>query len=474
MTREAQGFANIPRMRSITMAVAPLVLMNASLTHGLRWRAARRRACRARVEVTWAKYGAFLLAMLLTAACGAPNHAAPNGKPVTSSDAAAHTAIEQGRVEFERRWVPYPSIGGQWGRGPLSSADSCAGCHPGNGRGRLTSGDDDPGAVLRIGLGDHALPDPRYGRQLDRDGLLGRVPGEGRLHLQWRQRRVTLGDGEVVTLRQPVPHIIDAAYGELSATAVVSVRIAPALHGLGLLESIDDDELRRLHAASHRNGVRGMLNRVPDLERGDTRTGRFGWKASQPTLAQQSATAFLDDIGVSTSLFPADQCSAAQSACRATETVPHPEAKPLQLAALTAYLRALPAPPPPAPDRRGQALFQDLHCDACHVERLRTPRPEAPFIQPYTDLLLHDMGEPLSDALREFDATGAQWRTAPLWGLSRITPDADGLRLLHDGRARDVQEAILWHAGEAEPMRAAYARLSRAERAILLRFLQSL
>lgn len=443
-----------------------------------RWPAAPRRRFATPYEMLPSVSYAVLCVMLLMAGCHAPRREALDAGRTQGPGAAhgtlAQHRIEQGRNEFIRRWVPYPSIGGQWGRGPLSSADSCAGCHPGNGRGRLTAEDEGPGAVLRIGLGDHAAPDPRYGRQLDGEGVLGRVPGEGRLRLSWRERRVTLNDGEVVTLRQPVPHVIDAAYGEFAASATLSLRVAPALHGLGLLETIDEHELERLRTASHRAGVRGALNRVPDLQRGDTRAGRFGWKASQPTLHQQSAAAFIDDIGVSTELFPADQCSPVQTACRAAETVPHPEAKPLQLTALTAYLRNIAAPAPPAPDARGRGLFRELRCAACHAERLRAPPTEAAAVEPYTDLLLHDMGEPLADGLREYDAGGAQWRTAPLWGLSRITADIDGLRLLHDGRARDIQEAILWHGGEAEPMRAAYARLPRAERVILLRFLQSL
>lgn len=305
-------------------------------------------------------------------------------------------------------------------------------------------------------------------------GILGRVPAEGTLRIAWRQHRVTLEGGETVTLRRPQPRIEAAAYGGLSAATALSLRVAPALHGLGLLEDVPEEALMRLRAAQQARGLAGRIQRVPAPASAQLRVGRFGWKASQATLVLQTARAFIDDMGVTTPWHPVDNCTPVQTACHATETVPHPEASGALLDALTAYLRALPPPAAAARDAPGEALFARLGCDACHVPSLRTERADAALIRPYTDLLLHALGADLADDLREHGARGDQWRTAPLWGLRQVTADADGMRLLHDGRARDAQEAILWHGGEAAPARAAFARLPREERVILLRFLHSL
>ncbi|MFN0314797.1 MAG: di-heme oxidoredictase family protein [Burkholderiales bacterium] len=378
-----------------------------------------------------------------------------------------------GKEEFEQRWVPFPSIGGQWGRGPLSNAQSCAECHARNGRGSNAAGS--PSLVVRLAVsGSVPLPDPVYGGQLNTQGILGRVPAEGQVQTRWQEHRVVLQDGEVVTLRSPAVELSELAYGPPSSATRISLRIAPQLAGLGLLEAIDEKEIERLRARQRTLGFEGRVHRWWDGETKMLVSGRFGWKASQPSLRRQAAVAFRDDIGVTSSVFPAENCTAAQTACTHTQTVAHPELKEEQLDRVTAYLQGAAIPGPRASSAKGARLFAQLTCDACHATQLRTSLPEAPLISPYTDLMLHDMGDALADEVGELDAKGREWRTPPLWGLGLVSRASGEANLLHDGRARDAQEAILWHGGQALKSRDAFARLPRADRAILLQFLQSL
>lgn len=427
--------------------------------------------------------GAILLLTLLCA-CGAatrdqpapyvpyvaPASSAPLQQPLPTLDSGQREAFARGLMEFNRRWVPFPGVGGQWGRGPLASGDSCDACHPANGRGRLPAADVDDvsGAVLRLGQFKSGLPDPVYGRQLDPIGVLGKVPAEGRVQIEWREHRLSLDDGEVITLRAPRVRPEALAYGALHADTRMSLRVAPALVGIGLLAAVAESEFARLQRQQTRLGVVGTPNLVLDAAHRTMIAGRFGWKASQPTLRQQSALAFSEDIGITSHLFATQTCTLTQRECNAAETVPHPELKPAQLDDLLAYLEHLAVPAPrPAPPR-GAALFEQLGCGACHAGALRTRTGQR--IAPYTDLMLHDMGAGLADEVGEFEALGSLWRTPPLWGLG-VT--ANGF-LLHDGRAARIEEAILWHGGQAESARRGYARLSRADRAILLAYLHTL
>ncbi|MSQ60898.1 MAG: thiol oxidoreductase [Betaproteobacteria bacterium] len=403
------------------------------------------------------------------AVAGTSEYAFQHARP--SLDAARLAQFALGKEEFVQRWVPFPSIGGQWGRGPLSNAQSCEECHERNGRGSA-----DPGSLSLVArlaaAGNIPLPDPVYGGQLNTQGILGKVPAEGQILIRWREQRVVLHDGEVVTLRWPETKLSELAYGALSRGTRISLRVAPQLAGLGLLEAVGEHEIERQRIRQRALGAEGRVHRVREGEA--LVTGRFGWKASQPSLRRQAAAAFRDDIGVTSYLFPAENCTPAQTACVNTQTVAHPELKEEQLDRVTAYLQGIAVPSPRASSVKGARLFAQLQCDACHAPRLRTSLPEAPLISPYTDLMLHDMGEALAAETGELDAQGNEWRTAPLWGLGLLSRIDGEVNLLHDGRARDVQEAILWHGGQALKSREAFARLSRSNRAILLQFLQSL
>jgi len=267
---------------------------------------------------------------------------------------------------------------------------------------------------------------------------------------------------------------------------LVSPRVAPALIGLGLLEAVPEHALREREDANDANhdGVSGRANRVWDVRRGVQALGRFGWKAEQPTVEQQSATAFLGDLGVTSSLFPDEGCTLAELSCRAQPNGGSPELSDELLRDVVLYAHSLGVPARRTADdgtvRDGETLFERAGCSACHAPTLQTgwsaavPELAKQEIHPYTDLLLHDLGEGLSDGRPSFDADGREWRTAPLWGIGLVRTVNEHTRLLHDGRARDASEAILWHDGEARKARDAFLRMSRAERRALLAFLDSL
>jgi len=232
------------------------------------------------------------------------------------------------------------------------------------------------------------------------------------------------------------------------------------------------------------DGVSGRANQVWDAAAGRLALGRFGWKANEPTVAQQAAGAFLGDIGITTPLFPDENCTAAVPDCRTAANGGAPAIEADDFAKVVLYASSL-----AVPGRRdwddptvlqGKALFTALGCAACHMPTLTTgdyptiPALTGQTIHPYTDLLLHDLGAELADGRPDFLAGGSEWRTPPLWGLGLIQTVNGHTNLLHDGRARNALEAILWHGGEAQAARDNFARLDAAQREALLRFLDSL
>jgi CxxC motif-containing protein (DUF1111 family) len=283
----------------------------------------------------------------------------------------------------------------------------------------------------------------------------------------------------------PEYEIRELAYGALDGDTQVSPRVAPAMIGLGLLEAIEESRLRELADPDDEdeNGVSGRLNHVWDVDSSSLRAGRFGWKAEQPSLRQQAAAAFLGDLGMSTPLFAAQDCTEAQPECQQAATGGEPEVTESILDNLERYSQLLSVPVRQNWDdeqvRLGQELFTDAGCHECHTPNHRTGNHALPelsdqSIWPYTDLLLHDMGEDLADDRPVFEASGSEWRTPPLWGLGRL-PEINGHdRLLHDGRARGVAEAILWHGGEAKSARTAFVEMNEKQRAALVSFVESL
>jgi CxxC motif-containing protein (DUF1111 family) len=255
--------------------------------------------------------------------------------------------------------------------------------------------------------------------------------------------------------------------------------------GLGLLEAVTDERLLELADPDDvdGNGISGRVNLVHDRATDALAIGRFGWKAEQPSLRQQIAAAFLGDIGITSSVFPTPDCTPSERECASDNAGSQPEIDELLLGRVETYSRLL---APPVRERwsderslEGRRLFGELGCASCHTPRHVTgdgslPELSAQVIYPYTDLLLHDLGEELSDGRPVFDAEGNEWRTPPLWGIGRIPVVNGHDRLLHDGRARGVAEAILWHGGEAEPARERFRELPAEGRASLIEFVESL
>ncbi len=426
---------------------------------------------------------------------------ADDGAPAT--DAFRHTLgrLEGGAAEpfflgrrlFELDWAEAPGPQpGLDGLGPLFSRLSCAGCHTRAGRGAPPAAPDFPmiAMVVRLsvpGAGPDGGPKPHplYGEQLDRNAVAG-VPVEGGAFVSYTEEPGRYADGAPFTLRVPHYRFEGLAFGPLGPEALFSPRVAPALVGLGLLDAVADETLRALAAQEAREDkVKGKPNMVWDAAAKGPRLGRLGWKVGQPGLRQQIANAFNLDMGITNPLYPENDCTEIESACRAAAAASprHPKIGDAFLDAVTVYLAHLAPPAPRDPDdplvRRGGALFEEAGCAACHRPTLETgASPDSDLshkiIHPYTDLLLHDMGAGLADDRPEFQADGRSWRTAPLWGLGLIKVVNEHELLLHDGRARGPAEAILWHGGEAEAAKKAFRAMSKADREALIAFLERL
>ncbi|MCX4197036.1 c-type cytochrome [Methylobacterium organophilum] len=287
-------------------------------------------------------------------------------------------------------------------------------------------------------------------------------------------------------IRKPEVELSELAYGEMHPDTLVSLRIAPQMIGLGLLEAIPEQALLANADPDDRNGdgISGRPNRVFDQTTRETVMGRFGWKAGQPSLNQQNADAFFNDMGLSTSLFSGNSCTERQTDCLAMPHGGEPEVSDNILAQVLFYTRNLGVPARRNVDDpkvlAGKTLFHRAGCQSCHVPQFTTaadaaePELANQLIRPYTDLLLHDMGERLADHRAEFEASGREWRTPPLWGVGLTQTVSDHSQFLHDGRARNLLEAILWHGGEAEKARQVVLGFDQQERDALLSFLESL
>ncbi len=427
--------------------------------------------------------------LLAGAVFGLFSGVAQAGTPVTAPAPSEHSSetatlrSQRGAEEFVRRWVVAPSAFGTWGRGPRSNAASCADCHPAG-----DSAPEVPDLVVRVSAPGKAadggpVPHPLYGLQLQTLGILGRVAPEADITVRWRTRTVRFPDGDRATLREPLIEFRNLTQGPLGPDARTSARRPPALAGVGWLASISDDAIVAQARRSERLGVPGRPNRVGSIATGRFALGRFGWKASQPSLEQQAASAFHEDIGVTSPLYPEENCTAADTDCVAAASQTHPELTATALQDLVEHLTHLPAPEPASAHRgeaRGLRLFRSTGCAACHRPQWTATRvtegvePRTERFHPYSDLLLHDLGPGLADGRPEFAAGGREWRTAPLWGMAARRAGAHPLALLHDGRARSVEEAILWHGGQAARSRRTYMSLPRGARARLVRFVEGL
>lgn len=432
--------------------------------------------------------------------------------------------FDRGNKLFRRDWV---ARGGDAteavGLGPAFNAPSCIACHVNDGRAlpplqpdemavgllmRLLQPPEDEEQKRLIRAGEITRPgDPVYGSQLQIQAV-GGMPPEGRLVVNYRDRPIQLGDGTKITLREPVYTVEDLPAGAMSDKTILSARVAPQMVGLGLLQAIDPaDIVARADPEDRDNdGISGVAPMVRNPRTGQIELGRFGWRGEAATVEHQSAGAFANDIGISTSLRPNSwgDCTAEQADCRALAGDGDPEANEEVLALIAFYSASL-----AVPARRdvasplvlaGKRLFYEVGCTGCHTPKYVTAA-DAAYVQlrsqliwPYTDLLLHDMGPGLADlpvdphgyteehnvanvlgnTAPEPDPALYEWKTPPLWGIGLTEIVSGRTSFLHDGRARNLTEAILWHGGEAKPARDGFAALTAEERATLLAFLNSL
>ncbi len=399
---------------------------------------------------------------------------APN---LTASETALH---DEGDEAFAQVFTAAT------GAGPHLNNPSCEGCHLADGRGDLPAqGEPLVSMLLRISVPGASstggpLPVPLFGDQLQ-PVAIGPVPREADVSVMYTYTDGRYGNGERFELRRPVFQLL-SPHAPLPASLLVSPRVAPPNFGLGLLEAVPQREIAALADESDRNGdgISGRMNIVYDAIDKRPALGRFGVKANTATLQQQSAGAFNGDMGLTTSLFPAESCEGVFAACAR-----HPiEISDEMLTAVTFYVQTLSVPARRNINhprvRLGQALFTAIGCGDCHTQTLRTaelpgvPSASNQVIHPYTDLLVHDMGPELSDGRPDFLAGGREFRTAPLWGIGLTTVVNPKASFLHDGRARTLAEAILWHGGEAQRSREYFRRLPKRLRESVLEFLGSL
>lgn len=398
-----------------------------------------------------------------------------------------------GNSFFNQNWVAAPaSTTARDGLGPLYNARSCAGCHFKDGRGRPPEfdGEQGTGFLIRLSIPQRDLyggylPEPIYGGQFQSLALQD-VNAEGVVHIEYEEIAGTFGDGTPYSLRRPTYVLNDLAYGEMHPETMVSPRIANQIIGLGLLEAIPEETLLSYADPTDRDGdgISGRPNLVWDVINSQMAIGRFGWKANQPTVAQQVAGAFNGDMGITTGVFPHQNCTQAQTDCLETIHGGEPEIIDDDLLKVVLYSSVLAVPAQRDYDdpqvQRGEELFNAIGCASCHIPQMETgihptiPALSHQTIHAYTDLLLHDMGAGLADNRPDYQASGSEWRTPPLWGIGLFETVNGHTYYLHDGRARNLTEAILWHGGEAQTARDTFANLSAEDRAALVAFLNSL
>lgn len=436
--------------------------------------------------------------------------------PATSLPREKLPAFHAGKALANQPWIKAPTTTtARDGLGPLYNARTCLACHINGGRGLLPTNDNILAAsVLRLSISGTDVDaqagitaHPVYGDQMQvrsvaladqlaltpeqvGAGAEEEAPAEAKVYLHWLESDFIYPDGASVTLREPKPLIQSLGYGALGNNVALSLRNAPAIHGVGLIELIPDASIESLEDPEDRDGdgISGRQNLVWNRSESRTAPGRFGWKANLPDLAHTVAAAFAKDLGISNPLFPESQCTLSQVRCRQMASGADGDegvelsSDLLQLVAdFTANLGVPEARPlDEALHKRGAHLFESVGCAACHHPTYLTgqsrsyPHLSDQEIWPYSDFLLHDMGAALADERDDYLANGREWRTPPLWSIGLAQSINGAPNFLHDGRARSVEEAILWHDGEAAASREQFADLPSVQRETLILFVKSL
>src|SRR6218665_24730 len=402
------------------------------------------------------------------------------------------SAFGVGNSFFRQSWVSAPaSTTARDGLGPFYNSVACANCHFNYSRGRPPAFDGETarGLLLRLSVdGFHAngssFSDPVYGGQLQDNAILGQII-KGRYNILNQDMTETLADGTVIVLKKPTYNFVGLGYGPLAAGVKVSPRIANQIIGLGLLEAVPEATILSHADAGDSNGdgISGRPNYVYDIQSNSQKLGRFGWKGNQPNVRQQVAAAFSGDMGITSVLFPDENCPPGVD-CASIPNGGSPEISDDNLNRVVLYSLSLSVPMRRNHDKqevlRGKKTFETIGCAACHTPKMQTGNDyfitafRNQTIRPYTDMLLHDMGPDLADNAPDFLATGSEWKTPALWGLGLIQTVNGHTKLMHDGRANNITEAILWHGGEAQTAKNKFKQLSTKEREELLLFLNSL
>ncbi|WP_205421220.1 di-heme oxidoreductase family protein [Rhizobium terrae] len=439
-------------------------------------------------------------------------------KAIVNGDAFSHFSpnitfeeeqtFKLGNALFTKLWVSAPSsTQASDGLGPLFNARACQSCHLKDGRGHPPEGAADATSMFlrlarpartdneREAVSDYRklnFPDAVYGEQLQDLAVPG-LKSEGRMQISYEEIPETLAGGEVVRLRKPSYSIGDLGYGPLEGDVTLSPRIAPPMIGMGLIQAIHEADILAKADPDDKDGdgISGKPALVRDHRSGELKLGRFGFKAQNASIRDQSSSAFAGDLGISTPDNPFDHgdCTKAEAECLTMPTGVQERLGPVEapdpvLPLVTFYSENL-----AVPARRdmgdktvlkGKEVFYEAGCVACHTPKFVTSRNAGnkahafQLIWPYSDFLLHDMGEGLADGQQVGVADGREWRTQPLWGIGLTQTVNAHTFFLHDGRARNLTEAILWHGGEAQKARDAFAALNRQDREALIKFLESL
>lgn len=410
--------------------------------------------------------------------------AAAYRRPLCNLPAAGNALHSEGDLIFHQNFNPIGSANAP-GLGPLFIETSCASCHIQNGRGNLITNSLE-GFLLRIsvpgtGIYGEPLGISGFGGQLQTNSIEGALP-EGEVAIIWEDVPITFPDGYQVVLKQPY-FSINNPYTSLPLFYLKGGRTAPPIYGAGLLDAISDETLLAIadEFDNDGDGISGKINRVWNKQENALTIGRFGWKSSNPNALQQTAEAFSQDMGITNFLFPIENCEGQSNCVGGTQEGGDISADVLNT---TNYYILTLAPPAPRNLEdpivmRGKQLFSELSCAKCHLPEITTgthalAELSNQVIRPYTDLLLHELGAGLGDGRPDYDAGANEWRTPPLWGIGLtkiVNPNAG---FLHDGRAATLEEAILWHEGEAEDSKVGYMNLSAADRAAIITFLEAL
>ena len=392
---------------------------------------------------------------------------------------------EVGDLIFSQSFVTAPNPIHS-GLGPIFNNTSCASCHHNDGIGLPTAGDAQSSLLMRISLpGTDAnggpLAVPGYGLQIQDKAAYGIAP-EAKVNINYTYETFSFDDGETYELRTPV-YTLSNLYTPISGSYLLSPRLAPPMIGLGLLEAVPESQIVANADPNDANGdgIKGRANYVYDVTTKSIQLGRFGWKANTASIITQVATAFNQDMGLTSHVLPVESSSGQSQDDKLKDD---PELPDTTLSAVKFYAQTLAVPArrntTDATVKRGEKLFILSKCADCHKQTLTTgvnvafPAVSNQVIHPYTDMLVHNMGAGLADNRPDFKAGGQDWRTAPLWGLGLFPVINNPGYYLHDGRARTLVEAIMWHGGEAAVSQSYFSHMSKADRNAVLKFLGSL